>query len=140
LTVWKIFNKYSKVWQNSWLIFGLMAIRTKGNRMANYFINVFLDDEKQKEIKEIGLQDNIVEVDGKKTIQVEMTPKEQKKLIKGFPDLEFDSSNACVLPEEAENKLFGIIKDMKTVDVMKFAIMKLYNPLAGKAPRAARFS
>jgi hypothetical protein len=26
---------------------------------------------------------------------------------------------------------------MKTVDVMKFAIMKLYNPLAGKAPRSA---
>jgi hypothetical protein len=26
---------------------------------------------------------------------------------------------------------------MKTIDVMKVAIMKLYNPLAGKAPRAA---
>jgi len=28
---------------------------------------------------------------------------------------------------------------MKTVDVMKFAITKLYNPLAGKAPRSKVF-
>jgi hypothetical protein len=117
-----------------------MAIRTKGNRMANYFINIFLDDEKQKAIEDIGLADKTVEVDGKKAVQVEMSPKEQKKLVKGFPDLDFNDSNACVLPEEAQNKLFDIIKDMKTLDVMKFAIMKLYNPLAGKAPRAARFS
>jgi hypothetical protein len=117
-----------------------MVTRTKGNRMANYFINIFLDDDKKKAIEAIGLTDKIVEIDGKKAVQVEMTQKEQKKLVKGFPDLTFDAANACVLPEEAENKLCGIINDMKTLDVMKFAIMKLYNPLAGKAPRAARFS
>lgn len=122
------------------LIFDLMAIRMKGKRMSNYFINIFLDDEKQKAIEGIGLADKIVEIDGKKAVQVEMSPKEQKKLVKGFPDLTFDAANACVLPEEPENKLFGIVNDMKTLDVMKFAIMKLYNPLAGKAPRAARFS
>ncbi|MFO8085144.1 MAG: hypothetical protein R6U27_12590 [Desulfobacterales bacterium] len=108
--------------------------------MANYFINIFLDDEKQKTIEDIGLADKIVEIDGKKAVQVEMTQKEQKKLAKGFTDLNFDDTNACVLPEEAENKLLDIIKEMKTLDVMKFAIMKLYNPLAGKAPRAARYS
>jgi len=43
-----------------------------------------------------------------------------------------------VLPPEAEDKLLGIIADMKTLDVMKFAIMKLYNPLAGKPPRSAQ--
>ena len=32
----------------------------------------------------------------------------------------------------------NIISDMKTLDVMKIAIMKLYNPLAGKAPRSAQ--
>jgi hypothetical protein len=67
-----------------------------------------------------------------------MTAKDQKKLVKGFPDLAFDSANACVLPSEAETKLLNIVADMKTVDVMKFAIMKLYNPLAGKAPRSAQ--
>lgn len=108
--------------------------------MANYFINIFLDDEKQKELEAIGLADKIVEIDGKKALQVEMTQKEQKKLAKGLPDLNFDSNNACVLPEASEDTLFGIIKEMQTLDVMKFAIMKLYNPLAGKAPRAARYS
>jgi hypothetical protein len=105
--------------------------------MADYLINVFLDDEKSKKIEAAGLADKIRALDGKKAIQVEMSAKEQKKLIKGFENLTFDATNACVLPADADEKLFNIICDMKTLDVMKFAIMKLYNPLAGKAPRSA---
>lgn len=105
--------------------------------MADYLINVFLDDEKSKRLEAAGLAGKVVTIDGKKAVQVEMSAKEQKKLVKGFSDLTFDASNACVLPTEADTKLFNIICDMKTLDVMKFAIMKLYNPLAGKAPRSA---
>jgi hypothetical protein len=75
---------------------------------------------------------------GKEAVQVEMTAKEYKKLGKGFAGLTCDDDKACMLPDEAENTLLGIIADMKTLDVMKLAIMKLYNPLAGKAPRAAQ--
>ena len=106
--------------------------------MADYLINIFLDDQKRSQIEAAGLTDQIVEIDGKEAVQVALSAKEQKKLAKGFPDLTFDASNACVLPAEAEATLVGIIAEMKTLDVMKFAIMKLYNPLAGKAPRAAR--
>jgi hypothetical protein len=106
--------------------------------MGDYTINVFLKDEKMKKIQDAGLADKIVEIDGKKAVQVAMSQKDQKKLVKGFPGLNFDSTNACVLPPEAEDKLLDIITDMKTLDVMKFAIMKLYNPLAGKAPRSAQ--
>ncbi len=105
--------------------------------MADYLINIFLDDEKQAKLEAAGLGDKIVQINGKKAVQVEMSAKEQKKLVKGFTDLTFDSTNACVLPAEAETKLLNIVADMKTLDVMKFAIMKLYNPLAGKAPRSA---
>ncbi len=100
--------------------------------MADFFINVFLDDEKLKKIEEAELADQVIEIDGKKAIQVGMTKKDKKKLIKGFEELTFDDSNACVLPEDGENTLLGIITDMKSVDVMKFAITKLYNPLAGR--------
>lgn len=100
--------------------------------MADYYINVFLDDEKLKQIEEAGLVDHIQEIDGKKALQVDMNKKEQKKLAKGFPDLTFDDSNACVLPEQAEQTLMGFIKDNKSIDVMKYAIVKLYNPLAGR--------
>jgi hypothetical protein len=106
--------------------------------MGDYTINVFLNDDQLKKIQDAGLADEIVEIDGKKAVQVAMTPKDQRKLVKGFPGLDFDSKNACVLPPEAEDKLVGIIADMKTLDVMKFAIMKLYNPLAGKPPRSAQ--
>ncbi len=106
--------------------------------MADFTINIFMDADKQKKVEGAGLADKIVTLGGKKAIQVEMTAKDQKKLIKGFPDLAFDAANACVLPAEAETKLLNIVADMKTVDVMKFAIMKLYNPLAGKAPRSAQ--
>jgi len=105
--------------------------------MADYLINIFLDDEKSKKIEAASLADKIITIDGKKAVQVEMNAKEQKKLVKGFTDLTFDASNACVLPSEAAEKLLNIVCDMKTLDVMKFAIMKLYNPLAGKAPRSA---
>jgi len=106
--------------------------------MADYYINVFLDEAKKKSIEGAGLADNIVSIGGKEAIQVELTAKEQKKLAKGFSDLTFDDTKACVLPAEAEDKLVGIIAETKTMDVMKFAIMKLYNPLAGKAPRSAQ--
>lgn len=105
--------------------------------MADYLINVFLDDAKMKALEAAGLAGQVKDLGGKKAIQVPLGEKEQKKLTKGFPDLSFDGSNACVLPPEAEVKLLDIIAQMKTIDVMKVAIMKLYNPLAGKAPRAA---
>jgi hypothetical protein len=100
--------------------------------MADFFINVFLDDEKLKKIEAAELADQVIELGGKKALQVGMTKKDKKKLIKGFEELTFDDSNACVLPEDGENTLLGIITDMKSVDVMKFAITKLYNPLAGR--------
>ena len=105
--------------------------------MADYYINLILDDAKLKTIEAAGLADKVVTIDGKKAVQVEMSAKEQKKLVKGFAGLAFDSANACVLPQEAEAKLLNIVAEMKSLDVMKFAIMKLYNPLAGKAPRSA---
>ncbi|MCD6306780.1 MAG: hypothetical protein J7M32_10925 [Deltaproteobacteria bacterium] len=104
--------------------------------MADYCINLFLDPEQQKKMEEVGLGDQIKEIDGKKAVQVAMSPKDQKKLKKAFPGLEFDSSNACVLPEEAQATLADIIFNMKSLDVMKFAITKLYNPLAGKPLRS----
>jgi hypothetical protein len=106
--------------------------------MSDFFINAFLDDEKLKDIEAVGLAGQAVEIEGKKAIQVPMTAKDKKKLVKGFPDLKFNDANACVLPAEAEEKLIAIVTEMKTLDVMKFAIMKLYNPLAGKAPRSAQ--
>ncbi len=100
--------------------------------MADFNINVFLDDEKLKTIEAAGLTDQIQEIGGKKAVQVGFTKKEKKKFDKGFPDLAFDASNGCVLPEDAENTLLDVISQMKTLDVMKVAIMKLYNPLKGR--------
>ena len=100
--------------------------------MADYYINVFLDDKKLKKVEDAGLVDQIQEIDGKKAVQVGIHKKEQKKLAKGFSDLTFDASNACVLPEEAEKTLMGFITDNNSLDIMKFAILKLYNPLAGR--------
>ncbi len=106
--------------------------------MADYYINVILDEAKKATIKGAGLANEIVNIGGKEAVQVGMTAKEYKKLGKGFSGLTCDDDKACMLPAEAEGKLLGIIAETKTLDVMKFAIMKLYNPLAGKAPRSAQ--
>ena len=105
--------------------------------MADYYVNIYLDDEKLKKLEAVGLGGQVKEIGGKKAIQVGMGKMDQKKLVKGFPDLAFDASNACTLPEQAENTLLGFVLDLKTVEVMKVAIMKLYNPLAGKPLRSA---
>jgi len=104
--------------------------------MADYYINIFLDDEKMKKIENAGLADQVKDIGGKKMIQVGLSQKEHKKICKSFPNITTDSSNACVLPEQAENTLLGFIENMKTLDVMKAAIMKLYSPLAGKEIRS----
>jgi hypothetical protein len=100
--------------------------------MADYYITIFLDAEKSKKIEDAGLAGEIREIDGKKAIQVEVTAKEHKKLLKGFPDLTPDSSNAYSVPEQAETLLMNMIVSIKSLDVMKGAILKLYNPFAGK--------
>lgn len=105
--------------------------------MAGYNINIFLNDERLKKIESVDLADQVKEIDGRKAIQVAFSDKEHKKLIKGFPNLAFDASNCCIIPENAENILFDIIINAKTVDVIKFAIMKIYNPLAGKPIRSS---
>ena len=43
--------------------------------MADYYINIFMDDDKQKKLDGAGLADQIKEVDGKKAIQVEVSAK-----------------------------------------------------------------
>ena len=101
--------------------------------MADFYINVFLDDENVGKIENADLADHIADIEGKKAIQVGMTKKDKKKLVKGFEDLVFNDSNACVLPAEGEKTLLDIVLEMGTLDVMKVAITKLYNPLAGRS-------
>ncbi|MBI9085366.1 MAG: hypothetical protein JEZ11_17355 [Desulfobacterales bacterium] len=106
--------------------------------MSDYSVTILLDSDKEAKVAAAELGASVVTVDGKKAISVPVTAKEQKKLVKGFAGLTFDAANACTLPADAEEKLFGFVCEMKNVDVMKFAIMKIYNPLAGKAPRSAQ--
>ena len=47
--------------------------------MADYCINVFLDDEQEKKVRELGLGEHIQEIEGKKAVQVSMSPKEEAK-------------------------------------------------------------
>ncbi|MFH1155702.1 MAG: hypothetical protein V1793_17990 [Pseudomonadota bacterium] len=100
--------------------------------MADAYVNVVLNDERINKLKEIGLDSRIKDLGGNKIIQVEMTKKDVKKLEKGYPGLAFDSDNGCILPEKGDQILWKIITDMNSIDVMKFAITKLYNPLAGR--------
>ncbi len=100
--------------------------------MSDFCINLFLDDEAVKKIEEVGLGGEIKEIDGKKAVQVAITKKDKKKLGKGFKDMTVCDDNTCVLPDDGAETLLNIILEMQSLDVMKFAITKLYNPLAGR--------
>jgi hypothetical protein len=104
--------------------------------MGQYCVNVFLDAEQEQKIKAAGLGEHIMEIEGKKAVKVPVGDKEHKKLLKAFPDLKFDTGDACVLPDTSAKTLLDVIATSKTVDCMKIAILKLYNPLAGKELRS----
>jgi hypothetical protein len=104
--------------------------------MGQYCVNIFLDAEQEGKVKAAGLGDQILEIEGKKAVKVPVGDKEHKKLLKAFPDLKFDPGDACVLPDPATKTLLDVITTSKTVDCMKVAIVKLYNPLAGKELRS----
>jgi hypothetical protein len=100
--------------------------------MSEYYINIPLNAELIANIRSAGMEQHITHNCEKKIIQICINVKEQKKLMKKFCDLKFDENNACVLPEESNKILMNLILQMQSLDVMKVAIMKLYNPLAGR--------
>ncbi|SFM05303.1 hypothetical protein SAMN05421830_112122 [Desulfomicrobium norvegicum] len=100
--------------------------------MNNYHINIVLNDKVMPIIENIGLSDHIVDIQSTKIIPIEMSSKDHKKLMKAFCDLTFDENNACVLPKEKNEILINLIIQSQSIDIMKTAIMKLYNPLAGR--------
>ena len=100
--------------------------------MADFVINLFLDDAKMGQLAEAGQADQVMTIDGKKAVQIKMGEKDKKKLLKAYPDLAFDDANACVLPEDGNEKLMQTIVALRSLDVIKEAIKKLYNPLAGR--------
>ena len=107
--------------------------------MGQYCVSIFLDAEQESKIQDAGLGDQILEIEGKKAVKVPVGDKEHKKLLKAFPDLKFDAGDACVLPDPGAKTLFDVICSSKTLDCMKVALSKLYNPLAGKELRSKTF-
>jgi len=104
--------------------------------MAENFLTIFLDEEKTKKVEEAGLGDQVVEIEGKKAVKIPLNKNEYKKICKGFPDAESGPEGTCVISDEAESTVMDFVAQLKTLDVMKAAIMKIYNPLAGKALRS----
>jgi hypothetical protein len=100
--------------------------------MSEFYINIPLNDEIILKIKSAGMEQHITSTSGTNVIRICINIKEHKKLMKKFCDLIFDENNTCVLPEESNKILMNLILQMQSLDVMKVAIMKLYNPLAGR--------
>lgn len=100
--------------------------------MPDYYINIPLNSDQSSRLENMGLNSHIQDINDKKYVSVCMTSKEQKKIIKGFPEVTFDAQNSCVLPDAANEILVSLIEEMQTLDIMKVGIMKIYNPLAGR--------
>ncbi len=103
----------------------------------DYLIKVSLDDEKTKKLQEVGLGDNITEIDGKKVIKVTLPQKNQRKFGKAFPKAILNEQTGEVddFPEDAANLLFDVIIEIKMMDVMHLFLAKAFKPLAGRPLR-----
>ena len=87
---------------------------------ANYFVNIFLDEEKLKKLEGAGLADQVKEIQGKKAIQVAASQKDKKKLEKAYK-INFEGDQTT-LPKEGEDMLFDMIIENQTLDIMKVLI------------------
>ena len=105
----------------------------------NYFITIFLDDERVKKLEESGLADHISETDAKRSLKVSLPQKNQRKFKKAFPHALLNEQTGKVdeFPLDAADLLFDAIIEFKTLDVMQFFLLKAFKPLAGKEPRRA---
>lgn len=107
--------------------------------MADYVINVFLDDEKINKLQEVSLGDQVVEVGGKKAVKVPLPDKNQRKFKKAFPQVVLNDQTGEVdnFPEDSADLLFDVVIENKNLDIMSFFLLKAFKPLAGKELRTS---
>ena len=89
----------------------------------NYPINIWINEERNEKLCQVDMSSLAKEVlAGMKVLQLQCTVKQKDKILKLYPMAKFDSSTTKsieLLPAEAKEKLFNLIIEKKSLDIIK---------------------
>ena len=89
---------------------------------AEYPINIWINDERFERLKRAGLADASEDVlAGMRVIRVFCSKAQMDKLLKQYPSAKYDSATTRsieLLPPEVKNRLFELVIEMRSTDVM----------------------
>jgi len=90
-----------------------------------YPINLWINEERYKELTKVGLDDMAKDVlAGMKLLQLQCTKEQKERILKLYPTAKFDSATTKsieLLPAEAKNKMFNlVIKRMHLAVIEEF--------------------
>ncbi|MBC7189573.1 hypothetical protein H5U35_05085 [Candidatus Aerophobetes bacterium] len=91
--------------------------------MEKYKVNIWVNEERYRRLKEKGLYHLAKDVlAGMKVIEIFCTEEEKEKILKLFPTAKLDTSTTKsieLLPPEVKNRLFELILKRKSLDVVR---------------------
>ena len=87
-----------------------------------YPINLWVNEERYEKLQKSGLADMCEEMmAGLKVIRVYANDAQKDKILDAFPTAKFDSATTKsieLLPREVKDKIFDLIVDKKSIDVI----------------------
>jgi hypothetical protein len=87
-----------------------------------YPINVWINEERYQKLQEAGLGKMAQEMlAGLKVLRVPTTEQQRDEILKKYPMAKYDSATTKsieLLPRDVKDKIFNLIVQKKTVDVM----------------------
>lgn len=89
----------------------------------NYPINIWINEERNEKLCKVDMDSFAKDVlAGMKVLQLQCSEKQKDKILKLYPMAKFDSSTTKsieLLPAEAKEKLFNLIIEQKSLDIIK---------------------
>lgn len=88
----------------------------------NFPINVWINEERYQKLQEAGLAQMAQEMlAGLKVLRVPSTAEQRDEILKKYPMAKYDSATTKsieLLPRNVKDKIFALVVQKKTVDVM----------------------
>lgn len=91
--------------------------------VETYPINLWINEERYKELTKVGLADMTKDVlAGMKLLQLRCTREQKDRILKLYPMAKFDSATTKsieLLPAEAKDKMFDLVIERMNLDVIE---------------------
>lgn len=87
-----------------------------------YPINIWINEERYKQLQEAGLADMCEEMlAGLKVFRIYANEAQRDKILKVFPTAKYDSATTKsieLLPKEVKDKMFDLVVQKKSLDIL----------------------